>query len=319
MAEPLPDDLDVMRQNAEWADKFRGGTTNLALRARHSQDTRDYDRALIAERERIEMEEIRNDRVKQNFFFKSQDLAVKKTLAEQQLEHRAKMHDATLQLRQQQFDTSRASERKTVAATRLQEDLARKEAEDSEGFSTSVLEAASKFRPGTPDFEKAVLSAHLKHPAADKQIVSSSWKSANSRMTFEDAFDAFKAAQAAAPNATITSSTTGNLSITAPAQEKSIRTGLTTELTNEQRLHSEAVKLLGTKATDENRQLLEDNVRRHAERISALEGQIGGNVPPAVTATLTDLRASKDPTSDFAAIPSGDEFFDPKGIKRRKP
>lgn len=317
MAEPIPDELDALEQHAAWAQRFKGGTTNPALRERHGRDVEDYGKALIAERERIEMEEIRNDRTKQNFYFQTEELKLKRTEAEQQFQHRAELHPLVIETKIAQANASRAKERKDAAATLLQEQEALVEREDSTGFSTTVL--GSKARPGTPEYERAVLEAHLKHPAADKNIVASSWKSANSRMTFEDAFDAFKAAQAAAPNATITSSTTGNLSITAPAQEKSIRTGLTTELTNEQRLHSEAVKLLGTKATDENRQLLEDNVRRHAERIAALESQIGGNVPPAAAPSLADLRTSKDPTSDFEAIPSGTEFFDPKGIKRRKP
>lgn len=171
MAEPLPDDLDVMRQNAEWADKFRGGTTNLALRARHSQDTRDYDRALIDERERIEMEEIRNDRVKQNFFFKSQDLAVKKTLAEQQLEHRAKMHDATLQLRQQQFETSKAHEDATLATTALKAKTEKLASDDTKGFSQHMNELLDRTKPGTDDYKIGILKGIEAFPHSEKAIV----------------------------------------------------------------------------------------------------------------------------------------------------
>lgn len=172
MAEPLPDDLDVMRQNAEWADKFRGGTTNLALRSRHRQDETDYGKALIEERERIEMDEIRNDRVKQNFYFKSQDLAVKKTLAEQQLEHRAKMHDATLQLRQQQFETSKAHEDATLATTALKAKTEKLASDDTKGFSQHMNELLDRTKPGTDDYKIGILRGIEAFPHSEKAIVS---------------------------------------------------------------------------------------------------------------------------------------------------
>lgn len=300
MAEPLPDDLDVMRQNAEWADKFKGGTTNLALRARHRQDENDYARNLLAERERIEMEEIRNDRVKQNFYFKTQDFAVKKTLAEQTLGHRNEMHDATLELRQAQTQAAFSLDRSRVSAAKAKEELTQKIADDTALFSERLREVIKVHRPGTPEYARAVAEARLQAPAADKAVFDDVWKTTNSELPPEQVLENFKKVQNLAPAATVTATASGGTTIsqkpgaeTAPIErERAIFLGL----------REKAKARLAKESDPEKQALHKADLDEYETALNAATQKLESARTPAPTMPAV---TSKE---DYDALPSGAQY-----------
>lgn len=314
MADRSPTEGDILRGNAEWAERFEGGTTNLALRARHNQDRLEYADHLASQREMQTAQDIQTDRVKQQFFFRSQELNLKERLAKDKMQRDQEAHTQRLSLMEQQEATSAAAEQARLTTMRAQEEVRRQTAEDTRAFSEGVAEAARKHRAGTPEYAQSVASLRANHPSVDKALFDDIWKTTNSDLTPEQVAENVRKAKAVAGNANVTATSTGNVTVSQNSGESAIRR----EIQTYENLRSRAVeRLKKVGADDPSKKMLEEDVSYHAQKIGELESQLGKQAAPTVTTNGTVAstaqrpifkdksgnRAYKNPDGTFEPIP----------------
>lgn len=307
-AVPIPDELadpEVIRNRGQWAEKFPG--TNMAQRARHNKDTLAYTQQLQDERALREMERVKTDRVAQAAYFREKEFRVKQQTAAQLMDHRAEMHDATLELREVQTRTTIARERALATAAKAKEELTQRAADDTTLFSKRVTEAIKKHRPGTPEYTRAVAEARLAAPATDKVVFDDIWKSTNSDLPPEQVIENFKKVQSLASTATVSATATGGTTITqrpgaesAPLErERGIYLGLREKAKARLAKEDDPAKQAIHKAD------LDEYEQKLSETTSNLEAARKPAVPSAPAAT-----ASPDITRDeYEKLPAGATFW----------
>jgi hypothetical protein len=285
----MADPIDIMRHNAEWADTFEGGTTNLALRRRHKQDEVDYAHELTNRREMMAAQEVQSDRVKQNFYFKEKQAKLNEELARERLNRDREMHEATLGLRVQQERTAAAAERAKLSTINSQEEIKRQSAEDTHKFSESVAAAAKLHRAGTPEYTQAVAQARLDAPAVDKVFFDDIWKTTNSELPPDEVVKQARAVREQLPNATTTVSANGGVSVTqrAPGEhnpERKTLMGLRDKAMDDlASLTEKSAKA----SSDKERQLLEQRRPMLEQRAKGYADELAAMSAPAAPAVAT--------------------------------
>lgn len=304
---PIPDELadpEVIRNRGQWAEKFPG--TNMAQRARHNKDTLAYTQQLQDERALREMERVKTDRVAQAAYFREKEFQVRQKTSGQLMEHRAEMHDKTLELREAQTRATISRERALATAAKAKEELTQRVADDTALFSERVTEVIKTYRPGTPDYARAVAEARLQAPAADKAVFDDIWKSTNSDLPPEQVIENFKKIQSLASTATVSATATGGTTITQ-------RPGAETAP-----LERERDFLLGLREKAKARLAKEDDPTKHALHKADLD-----EYEQKLSETTAKLEATRQPkaASTTAGTPADDRVavISPDGKRGRIP
>lgn len=186
MAEPIPmrgesDDWQLaipdrgqLQHDAEWAQKFRGGTTNLGLRARHNQDRLAYVKELQDEQVAQERRLLQRSKVAQDLWIRSQQLEISKANAEAAMQERAvrvqhaiEMQPVKRQLTEAQLQLARTRDMVAANAEMRQMEREKRALEDTDGLDAHVHSLRTQgFLPGSPEYFAGVEEGLRKHPWA---------------------------------------------------------------------------------------------------------------------------------------------------------
>lgn len=169
---------EQLQHDAEWAQKFRGGTTNLGLRARHNEDRLAYVKALQDEQIAQERDLLQKSKTAQDLFFRSRKHEMDRKGFEagmqeraMRMQHAEELHPHVIESKLAQTSAALARERATLSATALQAKKDRLEGEHTIGFSTHMSELLDRTQPGTDDYKIGILKGVEAFPHADNNIV----------------------------------------------------------------------------------------------------------------------------------------------------
>lgn len=309
------------QHSADWAKKFPNNN-NLMTRKRHQADVAENLATQQAAQEAYQNDEIRTNKLAQDFFFRSKKLDMDRELGkatlnlrEQTFNHKVQMQPMELEARRAATNAALAREKSTLAATALKAQLEKEKDEHTAGFVEHMKSSAAT--RGTKAFEDAAVEGRLKFSGMDHVLFQDVVKSHGSGIDPDEALKLRQTALTAAPGATVTTRLEGGVTMTdrpvaaSASKEKALLSARLSRL--------EALR--GKSGLDKDQKLYYD------EEIRAAKQQLTGSTekpyaPPSTTAemapTSPDLATVKSP-EDFAALPSGTLFVDPNGVKRRKP
>jgi hypothetical protein len=207
---PYPDMLDaparsdaavaVDRHNAAWAKTFEGGTTNLATRARHTQDIKTYASDLEARRMEAQAKNLAVNKDAQDFYLRSKKLQLDEEKAHFEMADKKTKMDAAAQMAPLMFEAKKAQTQAQIAnAARVATETAAKAkmAEQADLFQSRVLQAQAQYAPDSPEYERAIVEAGNTHgaarhdPAIQAQYMAAQ-KSLTSRAAIQSKSDAEK-------------------------------------------------------------------------------------------------------------------------------
>lgn len=189
-ATPSSDAMAVSRGNAMWAKRFEGGTTNLAQRARHAADIRQYTADVETARATAQANRLATDKDAQNFFLRSRALDIQEGKAAFDMWDKtrkaaaaAEMLPSVLQARKAATDARIASTERMTKEAELKDRITA----DADSFHAKVAQAAMLYPEG-PDYDRAILSAASEHHLAArdpdaKRLIDTAQKAYTARTT----------------------------------------------------------------------------------------------------------------------------------------
>lgn len=170
---PSPQAVAVDRGNAQWAKTFEGGTTNLATRARHAADIRQYAGDLEAQRVQQQADLLARNKDAQNFYLKERALTLQEKKANFDMEDKRQKADAAVALAPTMLAAKKAQTEALIARTKsLADEQAANAAIETQAANVrSIVARAKPFV--TPDqLDEVYHAAATENPGAvhDKDI-----------------------------------------------------------------------------------------------------------------------------------------------------
>ena len=190
----------VDKSNAQWAKTFEGGTTNLATRARHTQDIQQYASDLEAQRMDAQAKNLATNKEAQNFYIRSKTLQLNEEKAHFDMADKRAKADAAIKMAPLMFQAKEAQTNAQIAnAARVAQQTAAQSKIDAaaDTFHAKVSEAQATYAPDSPEYERAIVAAGNEHGIArhDKAIndqFMAAQKSLTSRSAVQSKADAEK-------------------------------------------------------------------------------------------------------------------------------
>ncbi len=152
--------LAVDRSNANWAKTFERGTTNLAQRARHSQDIRTYTADLETRRTEEAAKRLATNKDAQNFYIRSKTLQLNEEKAHFDMADKMKKAKAAEDMAPLMFKAKEAQTNATIAnaaRTAAQTEAQAKISAAADAYHAGVATAQSLYAPDSPEYERAIV------------------------------------------------------------------------------------------------------------------------------------------------------------------
>lgn len=302
--------LAQAKHSADWAAQFGPGASNLMLRKKHKTDAANYVEMSNMARAQQMRQAVATDK-------RAQDLWA----GEKQLNMDMERHNADMRMREQTFNESEqmlpleiaakqaataasiAQRKATTEGAQFQADALTAKKDATTAFIAQVRK--SGFRAGTPEYAQAMVEAFLDNPGTEKDFFGVAWKTTDSELDGDEALKRHRAAlEAGGPNVTVTTQLPGGVTMTDRPQPDTSAKDAAARLS---RLESLSTR---TNLDDEQRAYFKSEIAK----IKSGGNFANGAIKDAAAAPQKVVTAD-----DYNKIPSGAEFIDPNGRKRRKP
>jgi hypothetical protein len=305
-----PEFVGQLEHSANWARRFGGMDTNIAQRARHNQDLEGYAKALGQQRETEQERLLQTDKRYQDYVFGMQRLDLQEREAMARMRHAEEIQPLKIQAQEASIRANLARERAAVQVDHLKNKALEQEEYDTEAFTKALNDSiASGIKIGTPEWSEAITRARLSAPAMKSELFDDTWKATSrSPLSPQEAIDNAVAKER------------GIQQVRSEFRQPKVEKPDDYDAFNKD---LEAAKKAYENAQGEGfvnglppfiQKSFEERGRKIEE--AAKGSRPKEQTPPSPSATQPVRVAS---AADFASLPSGAEFIDPKGVKRRKP
>lgn len=327
--------FQVLKRNAGWAETFGGRRpTNLAERVRESKyemDKEEYAAAIVEQEERAIRDRIATDKTAQDLYFRSEELKARQAQASQKMRQEEELHPLRLQAQQSLINQRTAAERKTLKEeelkNRIQSDALQLQAEESdfilknpnasdEQLDEHRLQLSKRFPFSIRDEGTKELIAKAR-TALDKRAL----ERRNAELAQQSGLEVTRVGPSGPTYgkpadkmlSTLTRLYDSTLKMRDEADDEDVK-----KLLDSQRIeYGKKLRDLGVPVILEGEQPQAVAKSAPSQEIPNTLDAIAGRVTAAVTNPSSQSSAPNF-EEEYAKLPSGSEYIDPSGVRRRK-